>query len=308
MGELEIARMTGAHGIERLVVTKRLRLDLVGDERAALMLVDEARVAASLYHRNIVQVLDVVVEPDHLVLVLEYVPSVNLAQLLDAIGGPLSYSAAATIALEVAAGLAYTHDRTDDAGVSLDIIHRDVSLPNVLIGDHGHVKLTDFGIAKARSRLHVTRSAAIKGKLGYMAPEQIRGGSIDRRADLFGLGVVLYELTTGVPMFTTGSDYETMQHIMDGEFAPPRDARADYPDALDRVIRRAVASDPVDRYATASDLATAIRVLTESQGWRTGPRELEALVAEHLPPGDPPWRRDPQTSTTWLDRTTRRRA
>jgi serine/threonine-protein kinase len=307
MGELHIAKHTGANDITRLVVTKRLRLELIEDERAALMLVDEARIAATLYHRNVVQVHDVIADAEHVMLVLEYFPSVNLAQLLDAIDGPLPYAIACAIVVELAAALHYAHERTADDGTPLEIVHRDVSLPNVLVGDHGHIKLTDFGVAKARSRLYVTRSATIKGKLGYMAPEQIRGTGVDRRADVFALGVVLFEATTGVPLFTAGSDYETMRRIMEAEVPEPASVRADFPDALASVIRRAVATNASDRFATAAELGAAVRAVADAQRWRPSTAATRELVAKHAPPGTPPWRRNiTAKSHAWSERTTAR--
>jgi serine/threonine-protein kinase len=306
MGELHLARVADSQ-IERLVVTKRLRVDALEDERAALMLVDEARIAATLYHRNIVQVLDIVLEEGHVVLVLEYFPSVNLAQLLDAIGGPMSYPDACAVVTEIAAALHHAHERTGDDGAPLDIVHRDVSLPNILIGDHGHVKLTDFGIAKARSRLYVTRSETIKGKLGYMPPEQIRGAAVDRRADVFALGVVLFEATTGVPLFTAGSDYETMRKIMEGEVLEPASVRAGFPDELAAVIRRAISREPAERHATAEDLGRAVREVAAGQGWIPSTASLRELVARHVPEGVPPWKRPSvMASAAWTERTTRR--
>ncbi|HEY5933944.1 MAG TPA: serine/threonine-protein kinase [Kofleriaceae bacterium] len=307
MGELHVAKHVGESGVERLVVTKQLRLELVEDERAALMLVDEARIAASLYHRNLVQVYDVIVDSKHVMLVLEYFPSVNLAELLDAIDGPLPYAIACAIVIELAAALHYAHERTADDGTPLEIVHRDVSLPNVLVGDRGHIKLTDFGVAKARSRLYVTRSATIKGKLGYMAPEQIRGAGVDRRADVFALGVVLFEATTGVPLFTAGSDYETMRRIMEAEVPDPASLRAEFPPALAAAVRRAVANDPDDRFASAAELGAAVRAIATAEGWRATTTDIRALVAKHTPPGTPPWRRSiTAKSHAWSERTTGR--
>jgi serine/threonine protein kinase len=307
MGDLHIAKHVSENGIERLVVTKQLRLELVEDERAALMLVDEARIAASLYHRNLVQVYDVIVDSKQVMLVLEYFPSVNLAELLDAIDGPLPYAVACAIVIEVAAALHYAHERVADDGTPLEIVHRDVSLPNVLVGDRGHIKLTDFGVAKARSRLYVTRSATIKGKLGYMPPEQIRSAGVDRRADVFALGVVLFEATTGVPLFTAGSDYETMRRIMEAEVPEPATLRPDFPPTLAVAIRRAIANDPNDRFATAAELGTAIRAIATAEGWRATTTDIRALVAKYTPPGTPPWRRSKTaTSHAWSERTTGR--
>lgn len=291
MGELELARLHTELGVSRLVVTKRLRTHLTEDPRARVMLLDEARIAATLYHDNIVQVLDLVIEDDAIVLVLEYFPCVNLAQLLDACATPLPVGFAAAIVEDAAAALHYAHERCDDEGVSLGIVHRDVSLPNLLLGDHGHVKLTDFGVAKARSRMYRTRSESIKGKLGYMAPEQIRGLEVDRRVDVFALGVVLFELATQTPMFTADSDYETMRRVLEADLPDPRELVPDVPPELASIIARATARDRDARLPTAAALGDELAALRAARGWLVSPADLAALVARHVPAGVPAWRR-----------------
>jgi serine/threonine-protein kinase len=305
MGELFVARRVGDAGFERLVVVKRLRADLADDERHAMMLIDEARIAATLYHRNLVQVHDVGIDAGQVVLVLEYVPGVNLASLLDAIApAPLPYDHALAIVIEIARGLHYAHERDDDDGQPLAIVHRDVSLPNVLIGDHGDVKLTDFGVAKARSRMYTTRSKSIKGKLGYMAPEQIRGQPVDRRTDVFGLGVVLFEATTGVPLYTAESEYETMRRVLDGEVADPRSVRDGYPHALAVVVGTAIARDPDHRYTSAGEMAAALVAVADGAGWTLSSRRLGRYVRDHVPAGERPWLRREPVVRPWSERTT----
>ena len=285
MGDLFVARRRGPHGFERLVVIKRLRAELVGDERAALRLLDEARIAASLYHRNIAQVLDLGLDGGELCLVSEYVPGTDLARLLDATGAALPEELALTIVLELARALAYAHGRDG-------VVHRDVSPPNVLLGDHGEVKLTDFGIARARSRLYTTRSDTIKGKLGYMAPEQVRGDPVDARADVFALGVILYEAATGAPLYTAATEYETMRRVLAGDVPDAAGASAE----LLAIVRRAVAVDPAARFASAGELADAVRRLADARRARISTRRLGAFVRDVLPARDVPWRRGGATA------------
>jgi serine/threonine protein kinase len=273
MGELFVARRRGPGGFARLVVIKRLRADLVGDERAALRLLDEARIAASLYHRNIAQVLDLGLDDGELCLVIEYVPGTDLARLLDVTRAALPFELAVTIIVEVARALAYAHARDE-------IVHRDVSPANVLLGERGEVKLSDFGVARARSRLYNTRSDTIKGKLGYIAPEQIRGEPVDARADVRALGVILYEATTGMPLFTADTEYETMRRVLAGDVPAPADPR--YPAELLALIRRAVAADPAARFGSALELADALRELADARGWRISTRRLGAFVRAAL--------------------------
>jgi serine/threonine-protein kinase len=295
MGELFVVRRAEATGFERLFVCKQLRRELVGDERAALLLCAEARIAAALHHRNIAQLIDVELVDGELGLIIEYVPGVDLAQLLD-VHGALPLDLAATIVVEIAGGLHHAHQRTDDAGQPLGIVHRDVSLPNVLLGDQGEIKLTDFGVAKARSRLYTTQSNTIKGKLGYMAPEQVQGRAVDHRADVFALGVVLYEATTGLPLFTAPTEYETMDRVLAGQVPTPTLAR--YPASLLAIIRRAVAVDPAGRFASTAALADAVRTVAAEHRWPLSRRRVGELVRQALPATGEPWQRAGRADTT----------
>jgi serine/threonine protein kinase len=255
MGEVYLARLAGAHGFERPVVVKTIRTELVADERAALMFVDEARIAATLHHRNIVQILDFDRFDAGAFLVTEYIDGCDLGRLLATVRAPVRLDLAITILSELATGLEAAHTATTEDGAPLNLVHRDVSPSNVLLGIHGEVKLADFGVAKARSRSYHTISGSIKGKAPYMAPEQILGEPLDRRADVFGLGVLLFELTTRTRLYSARPDAGAMKQILEGFVPDPAERRPGYPAELTTIVRRALARDRDARYPSARAFA-----------------------------------------------------
>src|SRR4051794_28425142 len=251
MGEVYMARIVGAHGFERPIVIKVIRTELITDERVALMFVDEARIAAGLHHRNIVQIIDFDLFDGGAFIACEHVDGCDLHDLLTHLRAPPRYDIACAIIAELGTGLDAAHEQADDAGAPLHLVHRDVSPSNVLLGVNGEVKIADFGVAKARSRSYHTVSGTIKGKAPYMAPEQILGQPVDRRADVFSLGVLLFELTTRTRLYSGQSNTVAMQHILDGSVPDPAERRPGYPPELTRLVRRALARQPDDRYPTA---------------------------------------------------------
>jgi serine/threonine protein kinase len=294
MGEVYLGRVVGAHGFSRPVVIKVIRTELVANERIALMFVDEARIAAGLHHRNIVQIIDFDLFDGGAFLVTEYIPGCDLRTLLHHLRAAPRFSVAVTILAELATGLDAAHDAHDAAGAPLDLVHRDVSPSNVLLGIHGEVKVADFGVAKARSRSYHTVSGSIKGKAPYMAPEQILGEPLDRRADVFALGVLLFELTTRTRLYSAHANSVAMKHILDGHLPDPAERRPDFPRALTAVVQRALARHPADRYPTARAFAEDLDRVASQQRWslsRTGVADLVKLVQQRaqLATSTPAW-------------------
>ena len=294
MGEVYLGRVVGAHGFSRPVVIKVIRTELVADERIALMFVDEARIAAGLHHRNIVQILDFDLFDGGAFLVTEYIPGCDLRTLLHHLRAAPRFSVAVTILAELATGLDAAHDAHDGVGAPLNLVHRDVSPSNVLLGVHGEVKVADFGVAKARSRSYHTVSGSIKGKAPYMAPEQILGEPLDRRADVFALGVLLFELTTRTRLYSAHANSVAMKHILAGDLPDPAERRPDFPRALTAVVQRALARHPADRYPTARAFADDLDRVARQQRWslsRTGVADLVKLVQQRaqLATSTPAW-------------------
>jgi serine/threonine-protein kinase len=281
MGEVYLGRVEGAHGFARPVVVKVIRTELLENERVALMFVDEARIAAGLHHRNIVQILDFDLFDGGAFLVTEHIAGCDLRTLLHHLRGAPRYELAVAILAELATGLDAAHDACDGEGAPLNLVHRDVSPSNVLLGIHGEVKLADFGVAKARSRSYHTVSGSIKGKAPYMAPEQILGEPLDRRADVFALGVLLFELTTRTRLYSAHANAVAMKQILDGEVPDPAARRPGYPAALAAIVRRALARQPGDRFPTAGAFVDALDRVAHAERWdlaRAGVAELVTAV------------------------------
>jgi eukaryotic-like serine/threonine-protein kinase len=274
MATVHLARQSGDAGFERLVAIKRVHPHLVSDPEVFAMASDEARLAALVRHPNVVAVIGVFDTRGELVLVQEYVEGFSLARLLRALGKleqHLPRGVAARIALDLARGLAATHGARDLRGEPLAIVHRDVSPQNVLVGTDGAARLIDFGIARSERRMTATRTGILKGKLSYMAPEQIAEEGVDQRADLYAAGLVLYEMLTGVRAFEASDDASLMAKILSGAIDLER-----VPDEWRAVLERALARAPADRFADAGELARAIREV----GGAAGEEEVGAFVVD----------------------------
>lgn len=290
------AHLVAEGGFTRLVAAKRLHPSLAADPDVVAMFHDEARIAAQIHHPGVVPVLDVVVSKDEVILVQEYVHGVPLGVLLRR-----AVTEHQPIALELCIGaiaglltaLHATHEAKDERGEPLNVIHRDVSAQNVMITVDGSVRLLDFGIAKARSSNHHTRVGVFKGKLVYMAPELLRSEKITRRADLYAVGVILWQLLVNRRFYSRPDEYAFVRAV--SYAAPPsmmdalRDARRFVPDArrqriakLEPIVSRALASDPNDRYATAAEMLDALVAVCRPAPADALAAWIETAGAEHL--------------------------
>ena len=278
MAEVYRARLVAAHGFVRPIVVKVIRTELLADERAALMFIDEARMAAGLHHRNILQIVDFDRFDGGAFIVTELVEGCDLRAFLANLRAAPRYDIAVTIMTELAAGLDAAHEATATDGAPLNLVHRDVSPSNVLLGRHGEIKLSDFGVAKARLRSYHTVSGTLKGKAPYMAPEQILGGTLDRRADVFSLGVLLFEVTTRTRLYSAMNDANAMKTILAGEVPDPAQRRHNYPPQLAAIVRRALATDREARYPTARALADDLDALARERKWNLSCAAVGELV------------------------------
>jgi tRNA A-37 threonylcarbamoyl transferase component Bud32 len=254
--EIFLAKQKGAQGFEKMVVLKRIFTNFYADPQFRHMLVDEAHIAMSLYHSNIVQVLDLGESDGRYFLALELVDGWTLDQVLRRAKQahvPFPPALALYVTAEVGRALSYAHGKSRD-GKPLGIVHRDISPHNVLLSEQGEVKLTDFGIAKAQNKKEQSLGNLIKGKIAYMSPEQASGTELDARSDLFSLGTMLYVMITGRQPFDAPTDFETLMLVKSGDFIPPETARPGLNPDLYRVIRKAMARSPSDRYQKADDM------------------------------------------------------
>ncbi|MDX2092908.1 MAG: protein kinase [Kofleriaceae bacterium] len=261
MAQIYLARQSGLGSFERHVVLKTILRERANDQRFVTMFLDEARLAATLNHQNVAQVYEVDQADGAYFMAMEYVHGENARAILETSlrrGWTIPLELAVMIVGGAAAGLHHAHERRGKNGQPLNIVHRDVSPANIMVGFDGSVKVLDFGIAKAEERATKTVGGTIKGKYGYMSPEQCKGKSIDRRSDIFALGIVLYELTTLRRAFKGNDDFETMKRIVSGDIVLPSAAVPGYPRELEAIILTALANDPAQRFQTAQELIEAL--------------------------------------------------
>ncbi|MEM6994933.1 MAG: serine/threonine-protein kinase [Myxococcota bacterium] len=292
MAEVHLARHNAIEGFQKLVVLKQILPHLSRDRHFVRMFLGEARVAALLDHPNIVQVFDLGREEDDYYFTMEFVYGENLTGLLKAIrksGMVLPLEHAVTIARGAACGLHYAHERVGFDGRPLGIVHRDVSPTNVMITYEGGVKVADFGIAKVITRTDVTRAGIRKGKVPYMSPEQCRADQIDRRSDIFSLGIVMYEMLTGDRLFDGDNEFGVMNTIVNGTIAPPSTKRAGLPKELDRIIGRALTRDKSKRYQTARELQLELEAFAREANLRAQESALGELMHHLFRPQPFPW-------------------
>jgi serine/threonine-protein kinase len=262
-----------------------VRPEYASDEEYSKMFIDEAMVASAVHHPNVCETYDLGRDGDVLYMVLEWVPGDSLSGLMsvDGVPRPLPLGVGVRIVSDACAGLHAAHDAHGSDGHPLGIVHRDVSAPNILISTHGHVKVSDFGIAKARNQLHArTRTGQLKGKLGYVAPEQILGRALDRRTDVYGMGCVLYVATLAARPFGTGS--AALPLIVHGRFEKPSDVDPRYPPALEAIVLKALSKDPVDRYQTADELRLALERFLLEANLMTTSADVADCVRRRLRP------------------------
>ncbi|AKT42654.1 serine/threonine-protein kinase [Chondromyces crocatus] len=259
MATVYLGRALGGGGFERLVAIKVLHPHVSSEPEFVAMFLDEARLAAQIHHPNVVATLDLVQDP--LFLVMEYVEGPSLYALLRACKKhqhPLPLGIGLRIFVDMLAGLHAAHELTDVSGLPLRLVHRDVSPQNVLVGADGISRITDFGVARAESRISTTRGGALKGKLGYMSPEQVRAQAVDRRSDVYAAGAVLWEILTGERLFKADNEAAMITQILTGSPLNPRSEAPDVPEALDVACMHALTNDANRRYATAAAFAEAI--------------------------------------------------
>jgi serine/threonine protein kinase len=267
MASVHLGRLSGAGGFARTVAIKRMHPHLARDPEFVSMFMDEARLAARIHHPNVVSTLDVVATQGDLLVVMEYVHGDSLSALVRASSlraERVPVSVAIRIVLDALYGLHAAHEAANEHGEPLRLVHRDVSPQNVLVGVDGVARVIDFGVAKATHRLQTTREGQLKGKIAYMSPEQVIGGEVDRRADVFATSAVLWEVLTGRRLFPGENDAQILHRIANGRIPKASTIVPKIAPTLDAIVERGLAYAPADRFATARDMATAIEGLGSS--------------------------------------------
>jgi serine/threonine protein kinase len=266
----------------RLVVLKKLHPRLAIEAEYVQMFHDEAVIASKLQHPNLVEVYELGLDGDEHYIAMEYLHGHDLSRLLRKMRLqriPLMFQQAITIVHDIAAGLHYAHERIGDDGNLLGIIHRDVSPHNVILTYAGEVKVLDFGIAKAASQVARTRTGVLKGKAAYMSPEQALGEPLDRRTDVFSIGILLWELTTGRWLYRRRSELETLKAVVETDAPRPSSILADYPKDLEKVVMKTLARSPDKRWATAGELRSALEEIARSWRFRPAKTAISKLMA-----------------------------
>lgn len=278
-GEIFLARQTGAAGFDRPVILKRLLPDLAEDEEAIASFLEEARIAATLNHPNIVAIYEVSELRGAPFIAMEYIDGETVAAILTALQkakGRISFPVAARIIHDAAVALHHAHEARGREGRPLGLIHRDVSPQNLMVRSDGVTKVVDFGIAKLADRTQRTAAGALKGKLRYMSPEQLRGEALDHRADQFSLGVTFWEMCTGRRLFK--KDLTIPERLASGRLPTVSSADPSVPRALDRVVARMLADVPSRRFESCRDVAEAIAEYTATPDGRAELDEVASLV------------------------------
>lgn len=303
MASVFLARRAGVGGFQRLVAIKRLHPHLAKEQEFIDMFLDEARIAASIHHQNVVPILEIGASDTGYYLVMEYIEGVTLAKLMThaaVVGDPLPPPILLRTVVDALGGLHAAHELSDDTGEALNVVHRDCSPQNLLIGLDGCTRITDFGIARARARLHTTREGAMKGKLAYMAPEQTQGDEFDRRADIFSVGVVLWEMLSQRRLFKGKTEAQTLKRLLHDTVPSITKYAPETPKPLDEVCLKALSRNPADRYATAAEMADAIEEAAKGNIGVATHRTVEALMKDRYG-ADADEQRD--AVRTWLQAT-----
>lgn len=284
MASIHLGRLCGPSGFTRTVAVKRLHPHFARDPEFASMFLDEAHLVARIRHPNVVPIVDVVAESDELFLVMEYVHGESLARLVHVRPDsslPVPPAMAAAIFVDVLHGLHAAHDAKTPEGEPLSIVHRDVTPHNVLVGVDGSARIADFGIAKATQRSHATDGSTLKGKLCYVAPEQLHGREVNRTTDVYSAAVSLWESLTGRLLFAAENEAHVLEKILTGAARPPSAFAPDVPPALDEIVMRGLQMKPHKRFASAQEMALAL----EKSVSLPSPAELGAWVQSRAAEG-----------------------
>jgi serine/threonine protein kinase len=281
MAEIFKAKSFGEAGFERLVAVKRILPSVAEDHEFIAMFVDEAKLAVQLTHPNIAQIFELGKVNDTYFIALEYVPGRDLRTVFERAkkkNEPIPIPLACYSIMKLCEGLDYAHNKKDAAGRNLDLVHRDVSPQNILLSWEGDVKLIDFGIAKAASKSSRTQAGILKGKFGYMSPEQVRGQGVDRRSDVFAAGIVLYELLTGERLFGGGDDFSTLERVRNCDFAPPSKKNPTIPEELEQIMLKSLTKNVEERHRTAMDLHDELQSFMYTSGHFFARKDLGSFM------------------------------
>lgn len=283
MAEVFKAKAFGVEGFERLLAVKRILPSIAEDEEFITMFIDEAKIAVQLTHANIAQIFDLGKVGDSYFIAMEYIEGKDLRAIFDRMrkkGQTIPFPMAVYITMKICEGLDYAHNKKDSAGRDLNLVHRDVSPQNVLTSFDGQVKVIDFGIAKAAGKAGKTQAGILKGKFGYMSPEQVRGKPLDRRSDIFAVGICLWEMITGERLFIGESDFSTLEKVRNVDIVPPSSFNKRIPQELEKIVLKALGKEVEERYQSAIDLHDDLQSWMYTSGSFFSRKDLAAFQQE----------------------------
>ncbi len=284
MATLFLSRIRGPQNFEKLIAIKKIHDHLSKEEEFVDMFLDEARISAMIHHPNVVQIFDLGSIDDVYFIAMEYVHGQDLSQILRGVirtkNQTFNWTHAVRLLADACSGLHAAHELKDQEGDPLGLVHRDVSPQNILVSYDGHLKVVDFGIAFAAEKISQTSVGTLKGKASYMSPEQSRGQPVDRRSDVFALGILLFECCCMKRLFREENEAATLLRVGAADVPRPRSIRPELPAELERIILRALAKNRDDRFDTAGDMAQALEKLLVGRGEVVGPAQIETLMGE----------------------------
>ncbi|HEY2729721.1 MAG TPA: serine/threonine-protein kinase [Polyangia bacterium] len=273
-------------GFKKNIAIKRILPALTKNKKFVAMFLDEARLSLVLQHANIVQVFDIAHTDDTYFIVMEYVDGVDLKALMEwrrRINRRIPIAHSLYLIMEVCKGLSYAHELLNpETGKPLGIVHRDISPPNVLISKQGEIKVVDFGLAKATSQIETTDPGVVKGKMSYLSPEAARGEEVDSAADIFAVGILLYEMLTGKRLFYGETDYQTVELVRNAKIPPIKPQNPQVEPELEDIVRKALAKRKEDRFASPTDMQDALAQYSYSRGLKVISRDIAELVRQCL--------------------------
>jgi eukaryotic-like serine/threonine-protein kinase len=271
------------HGFKKNVAIKRILPSLTKNKKFVAMFLDEAKLSLHLQHANIVQVFDIGIADEAYFLVMEYIDGCNLKAILERLkqkGRRIGVAQAIYLMIETCKALNYAHTLEDHDGHPLHIVHRDISPPNILLSKNGEIKVVDFGLAKANSQIESTDPGVVKGKFSYLSPEAASGLEVDARADIFAIGILLWEMFTGRRLFYGDTDYQTVELVRQARIPSIAALNPEIEPDLEQIVRKALARDPDQRYDQAADLSDALAQYLFSRRMKVTARDLATLVRD----------------------------
>jgi serine/threonine-protein kinase len=285
MAEVFLGEATSVHGFKKRVAIKRVLPHLASHTNFIGMFLDEARLGARLSHANIVSVFDIGKSDNSFFIVMEFVDGTNLKKIMETLRlkkQRFPLKDVIYIAMEACRGLSYAHELVDEDGNPVDLVHRDVSPPNILISRRGEVKVTDFGLAKARTQLERTDPGVVKGKFSYLSPEVATGQEVDERADIFAIGVCIWEMLAGRRLFLGETDYDTVEAVSNARVPSLVGDHPEVDEAFEAVVLKALARRPEDRFSTARELGDALASYLFHHQMKVTPYDIASLVKAAL--------------------------